>query len=493
MRKTLRRALIGTFLLALAWWLFVPAGSPALAPPAQARPFIWDQDEVWRSLEAAFVATRDEGCDNASERIDARLAALAADVDWLEAGGFPAVDERLDTLEQDLFEVAPLAAACPGRVSATLDIVNRLRPALKRASRDWDIGDSIARDRVYRILYGARMAVEEILLQHRAGDVPDLILATDVPSETPSVIYNGLRLHSGDILASRGGAPVSALIARGNDYPGNFSHIALLHVSEQQEVSVIEAHIEVGVAVSSLDRYLADKKLRIMVLRLDNELQQVQADPLLPHRAATAALEEARQRHIPYDFAMHYDDPEKKFCSEVASAPYGDLGVKLWEGRTTMSARGTTAWLSALGVEQFTTHGPSDLEYDPKIVVVAEWRDPATLFDDHVDNAVIDALLEAAERGMTIDYDYRYLPLARVTKAYSLLLNALGKAGPVPEGMSATTALRSKWLDEQHAAVKAGVLKQVKLFRAEHDYEPPYWQLVDMAQTIVNKRMGEDA
>lgn len=487
----MKRALIGFFLFVLAAWLLVPAGSPAILPPADARPFLWDQDDIWASLEAAFLASRETGCDVTGERVDEQLAIFEDDVAWLEAGNVSPGDERLDVLEGNLFAVAPLVAACPESVSAMLDVVGRLRPALKRASRDWDISDSAARDRVYRVLYGARMAVEEVLLQHRAGDLPELVLGTDEPSQAPSIVFNGVRLHSGDILVSRGGAPVSALIARGNDYPGNFSHIALLHISEQQEVSVIEAHIEVGVTVATLERYLADKKLRIMVLRLDGTLEQLQADPLLPHRAASAALDEARERHVPYDFAMHYEDPAKKFCSEVASAPYSDLGVPLWEGRTTMSSRGTTAWLAALGVEQFTTHGPSDLEYDPKVVVVAEWRDREALLDDHVDNAVIDAMLEAAERGVTIDYDYLYLPMARITKAYSLALNAVGRHGPVPEGMNATTALRSKWLDEQHQAVKADVLRRVDAFTAKRGYVPPYWQLFEMARAAVARRFGE--
>ena len=487
----MKRALIGFFLFVLAAWLLVPAGSPAILPPADARPFLWDQDDIWASLEAAFLASRETGCDVTGERVDEQLAIFEDDVAWLEAGNVSPGDERLDVLEGNLFAVAPLVAACPESVSAMLDVVGRLRPALKRASRDWDISDSAARDRVYRVLYGARMAVEEVLLQHRAGDLPELVLGTDEPSQAPSIVFNGVRLHSGDILVSRGGAPVSALIARGNDYPGNFSHIALLHISEQQEVSVIEAHIEVGVTVATLERYLADKKLRIMVLRLDGTLKQLQADPLLPHRAASAALDEARERHVPYDFAMHYEDPAKKFCSEVASAPYSDLGVPLWEGRTTMSSRGTTAWLAALGVEQFTTHGPSDLEYDPKVVVVAEWRDREALLDDHVDNAVIDAMLEAAERGVTIDYDYLYLPMARITKAYSLALNAVGRHGPVPEGMNATTALRSKWLDEQHQAVKADVLRRVDAFTAKRGYVPPYWQLFEMARAAVARRFGE--
>ena len=63
-----------------------------------------------------------------------------------------------------------------------------------------------------------------------------------------------------------------------------------------------------------------------------------------------------------------------------------------------------------------------------------------------------------------------------------MLLNALGRHGPVPEGMSATTALRSRWLDEQHEVIKADVLGQVDAFRAENNYAPPFWQLVAMAR-----------
>jgi hypothetical protein len=481
----MKRILLGVFVLALVGWLFVPAGSPATVAPAQARPFIWDQDQLWSKLESDFIATRNLGCASVDERIDEQLAALAEDIAWLAAGDRSPRDERLDAMEERLFSVAPLVAACPEHVSATLDVVNQVRTGLKRNSRDWDVGDNAARERVYRLLYGARMAIEEVLLQSHVADVPDLVIGTDVPSQAPSVVVNGLRVHSGDILVSRGGAPVSALIARGNDYPGNFSHIAILHVSDEQEVSVIEAHIEAGVTVSTLEQYLADKKLRLMVLRLDDSLHELQADPLLPHRAASAALAEARERHVPYDFAMHYTEPSKKFCSEVASAPYGDLGVRLWEGLTTMSASGTAAWLAALGVEQFETHGPSDLEYDPKVVVVAEWRDPEALFDDHVDNAIIDAMLEGAERGDAIDYDYRYLPMARLMKAYSSLLNSIGRHGPVPEGMAATTALRSRWFDARHAAIKEDVLKGVSEFRREHGYEPPYWQLFAMAKAQI--------
>src|SRR2546430_8158253 len=77
-----------------------------------------------------------------------------------------------------------------------------------------------------------------------------------------------------------------------------------------------------------------------MVLRLRADLPALIADPLLPHRAASLALERARSGHIAYDFDMDYTDPSRLFCSEVASSVYGELGVSLWTGLSTISAPG---------------------------------------------------------------------------------------------------------------------------------------------------------
>src|SRR2546425_13311758 len=111
---------------------------------------------------------------------------------------------------------------------------------------------------------------------HHPDSVTALLDGRHEPSATPATTVHGVEMHSGDILVSRGGYPTSALIARGNDYPGNFSHIGLVHVdSVTHAVSVIEAHIERGVAITTGDGYLADKKLRIMVLRPRADLPQL--------------------------------------------------------------------------------------------------------------------------------------------------------------------------------------------------------------------------
>jgi Permuted papain-like amidase enzyme, YaeF/YiiX, C92 family len=467
--------------------------SGALALPAPDRPvpeapahgalFAWNRDSLWRGLERRFAQARASGCvdSSASQRAVAELESMVARIDATRLTPDAPV---LDSLEASWFSAAPGIAACGPLVSRYVRLHATMRDAVKRQSVRWDVNSVPARNRLYRALYGGRAAVEEVMLQ-QPGVVAPLIVAAghvDTATAIPSAISNGVTLHSGDMLVSRGGFPTSALIARGNDYPGNFSHVALVHIdSGTHAISVIEAHIEAGVAISSADKYLADKKLRVLVVRPRADLPALRANPMLPHLAASAMLARAQREHIAYDFAMDYTDPTRLFCSEVASAAYRAQGVTLWMGISTISRTGLRHWLSSFGVEHFATQEPSDLEYDPQVQVVAEWHDPATLLNDHVDNAVTDAMLDGADRGDRLQFSWYTLPVARVLKAYSWLRVQFGGKGPVPEGMSASAALRNKRYGAEHAARATVLRAEAARYTTDHGYAPPYWTLVALA------------
>lgn len=461
--------------------LLIPDDEPA-PPPADPTPFAWNQDARWEELERRFAAARLEDPAKLRDSIRGLLERGDGLRARLAEGPLAPEDPILDEIEDLLFGLGASVAAAPGSLEATLQLAISIRDAVKERSAAWDMNSPAVRNRLYRLLYGGRAAVEEALLQAPPGALPAAVACRDEPSRTPSATVLGIRVHSGDILVSRGGAPTSALIARGSDYPGNFSHVALLHVDEAGAARVVEAHVERGVAVAPIDEYLRDRKLRVMVLRLRAGLPAMQADPLLPHRAASAALADAAARHIPYDFAMDFEDPSRVFCSEVASAAYRTLGVTLWMGLSRISSPGVRAWLASFGVNRFVTQEPSDLEYDPQLRVVAEWRDPDALFKDHVDNAATDVLLEAAERGDRLDYPVLLLPFARLAKAYSGTLNLFGGIGPVPEGMTATAALKHRRYGERHAAVVERILERARAFRGRRGYAPPYWELLNLAR-----------
>lgn len=483
-------AMVATVLLAV---LAVPEREPPIAPaPERGQPFTWDRDAYWSDLQARFEASTQGSCAKVDEATTHALDGVATRIAGLRTTSVEPDAALLDSLEHRFFEAGALVARCPAALPVYARLQSQLRDAIKDQSRGWDMASSPARSRIYRALYGSRGALEEVLLHH-PGQVPDVLFGRTEPSATPHALIEGVTVHSGDILVSRGGYPTSALIARGSDFPGNFSHVALVHVdSASGAVSVIEAHIERGVAISSGEEYLRDKKRRILVLRPRSDLPALIADPMRPHRAASRMLARARSERIPYDFAMDYSDPSRLFCSEVASAAYRDEGITLWTGLSTISAPGLRRWLSSFGVRHFETQEPSDLEYDPQLVVVAEWRDPESLAADHIDNAVIDAMLEGAEAGDELTYDWYRLPAARAAKAYSWLLNRFGGVGPVPEGMASRSALRNQSFTVRQREIAADVATRAEAWHREHGYPAPYWTLLELARRVVGELSTAD-
>jgi hypothetical protein len=216
---------------------------------------------------------------------------------------------------------------------------------------------------------------------------------------------------------------------------------------------------------------------------------EVLRDPELPHRAALWALHLTADRRIPYDLAGKLEDDSRMRCTDVAYAAYKHFGVKLWTGMSYISRPGVVRWLAAVGVENFETQEPSDLEYDWQLRVVAEWRDRNRLLQDHLDNAIIEVRLDEADGGETLTFARWMLPLIKLLKGYSIIINRLNREGPVPESLTARTTLLCMRFGRVHDAIKRRILPEMQAFEVNNGYVPPYWQLL----AIIRRVRAEEA
>jgi hypothetical protein len=458
---------------------------PLVVPNAAA--FSWNKDSLWNQLEQNFAYALSLSKDSLQKLVVLKSQIAENRLNSISDSALPFDAPVFDSLLNDFLAISPLVAASSDSNNWYFAHYNQLRRLIKLQSRNWAVKEPVVRNRLYSILYGTRAAVEEVLLQKKETSVPDLMMVDTIPSFTPSARILGVPVHSGDLLVSRGGAEVSAFISRGNNYPGNFSHVALLYVDGQTgKPWVVEAHIEKGVAVSDIDTYIRDKKLRFMVLRPYPALPLMQQDPLLPHKAAKAAYDATFSRHIPYDFSMNANDTAAMFCSEVAATAYRKYGIGFWSAPSTITQTGVVDWLNDFGVRYFETQIPSDLEYDPQLSLVAEWRDRETLQKDHQDNAMMDAMLEQANAGRKLKYNTWLLPVARVLKAYSYCRNLAGYEGIIPEGMTATQALKNEYFTNLHKSGIKHLQQKADAFRIQKGYAAPYWQLLAMSREILS-------
>ncbi len=485
MKKFLKRILYGITALTLIYLLLLipgPAGNSTVAGAVK-EPFSWNRDEQWLQMEKQFLQAKKMPAGELDSIIAAKKIIAENGLALLQQPGKSSTDSGWLHTENVFFTLASLIAVDQNQLPWFINYYTRFRNTVKLQSEQWNMNEASTRNSIYILLYGMRAAVEEVLLQTGKQSFAAAMPVKNERSVTPATSIFGIEVHSGDLLVSRGGAEVSALISRGNDYPGNFSHVALVYVDEKtNQPFLIEAHIEKGVAVASVAQYESDKKLRFMVMRPRWDLAQVQADTMAVHKAAKAVYEEAVKRHIPYDFKMDFSNPSKMFCSEVGSYAYQKAGIPVWKYPSSISSPGVVDWLHAFGVENFITQMPSDLEYDPQFSVVAEWRDPETLFKDHIDNAVMDVLLEKANAGENISYNIWQLPVVRVIKGYCVIKNLFGKEGMIPEGMSAVQALKNQTFVAMHTTLKNKTILLANDFVKQNGYRPPYWQLIMLAR-----------
>lgn len=463
--------------------LLIPDGSTInIESEGNSIPFIWNQDDRWDDLETQFQIAKELKSEKDAEIIEEALIEINELISELDQDSFEYSNPKLEELLNEFFNIAPVVAAQDVQNKEFIEVYNKARLVIKEESVDWDIDQLEVRIALYKVLYGMRATVEEVLLQSKE-EIDPVLYVKEEESETPSTTLFGIKVHSGDLLVSRGGAEVSALISRGNDFPGNFSHVALIYVEEGTNTGfLIEAHIERGVAIASAQEYVTDGKLRFMVLRPRKDLPEIMENPMLPHIAAKQVFEEVQERHIPYDFKMNFFDSEAMFCSEVGSYAYKNNGIQLWQSESTISSYGVVTLLNTFGVENFVTQMPSDLEYDPQLSVVAEWRNSEALYDDHLYNAVIDIMLERADKGNEIEYNHFLLPIIRALKGYSVIKNQFGGVGPIPEGMSSTQALKSDAFIGRHESIKVRTDQKVKEFQQQEGYLPPYWEMVKLAR-----------
>ena len=482
-------AILGVLGFGLAVVLFIPDFRPVPIPVLDSQAFRWDRSLLFEKLERDFRTSRTASLEATQQTFDELEIDGVAILGEIEAGSSDIPLEALAKLESIQFGLATHAAAHAALLPRAQRFINRARISVMRSARSWPADRPDVHAALYRVISGGRSAIEEALVQAGPEVLPALVHLEEIPSATPWTEVEGVRVHSGDILLSRGGAPTSALIARGNDFPGSFSHAALVHVSATGEATVIEALIERGAVVSTATEYLEAKKLRILLLRPRPDLRVLEADPLVPHEAAANMLAQVREREVRYDFSMDWQDPEKLFCSEVPYHAYRGAGIDLWAVKSDMSEPGLVDWLASLGVRYFTTLVPSDLEYDPRLGAVAEWRDISMLRQHRFDDVTIDVLLEGADEGDRLGYVWYHLPVARLLKVWSAVEALLGAVPTIPKGMSAPMALRVDALSHRiHPTLRAAIEEKAAAFLQENGYEAPYWILVEAGRQALDEQ-----
>ncbi len=200
-------------------------------------------------------------------------------------------------------------------------------------------------------------------------------------------------LKSGDILMSRGRSFVSAAIARSSESEGQFSHLSLIYIDEKTgKIYTIESHIETGVLIRPLEFHFQYKNLREVIYRYPDEQ--------MARLAAKSIYDLARKYKEPdtwpYDFERNMDDDSAMDCTEIVRT-----GFKIASNNkirfpmyTTKLPKNLMPFVYSIGVKTDISFSPEDIEIDPRVEMIAEWRDFTQLQDMRSKNQILSSIFD---------------------------------------------------------------------------------------------------
>ena len=205
-------------------------------------------------------------------------------------------------------------------------------------------------------------------------------------------------LQDGDLLLSRGDSFTSAVISRIGAVDNQFSHIAMVYVDDgtimgkKGKKYVIESVLNAGLTIIPLEEYLTHRKARWAIFRF----KRVKGETTTPEAqilkiAGRYLATKAKTGKVCYNFTMDMHDPDCMFCSQaVAQAidyacnykgvtceqfpAYRNPALFSFPLSYTRFQPGQNPLMHLLNMTVLETFSPSDVEVDPRLDFVAEFR-----------------------------------------------------------------------------------------------------------------------
>jgi len=237
--------------------------------------------------------------------------------------------------------------------------------------------------------------IGEWLVQNRDMKLSKQVFRGSSPSSFLNPKFDQLEFQSGDILLIRSNSFVSATIARIGDEDGQFSHAALVYVpTPNSPPLVIESTAKSGVSIHPLEDVLNSHAPRILVYRhSDSAIAANAAEKMALH----IKLKESKGEIIPYDFHLDLNSSESYFCTELVKTAFILAGAKpknLPTYPTSVAIFEGHLFLKQMGIRSLVTFAPSDIEVDPHLTLVAEWRNLELTGRTRLQDAILTSVLD---------------------------------------------------------------------------------------------------
>ena len=180
---------------------------------------------------------------------------------------------------------------------------------------------------------------------------------------------------NGDILITKGVSFVSSTISSITTPASVFSHIVFVHVDKiTKVVTTMESYVGKGVAIYPIDEALKNENARILVLRPKDQKLASEASDYMFNKIVDL---KKKNKFIPYDYELNFDDNSKLSCEEVAYDSFKTTsgGSFIIPELLSSVKLNDEKFLDKIGLKKGNMMTPADMETDSRFEIALDWTD----------------------------------------------------------------------------------------------------------------------
>jgi|GEM_PF-5794629 len=375
-------------------------------------------------------------------------------------------DDLLDSMDQRLIESTGIVASTH-QSDKFIGYLLEWIALLKNQAMFWDLTNPDQKAKLFNLIDHSRGMITMLELQSSAKQ--EVIQVNNPPrSFTDAIYYQGVTLHSGDIVVSnyRNYLPYYSLSKAKSGY---FSSCGIIYVKDNQGLIVCMDPKDDLIEVS-LDDYFQQTKSPSIILRPRADLPELISDPILPAKAAFNA-HGLISKEIAYDYRYNPKNSKALYSTELIQLVYSQAGIKIGTSFSEITDGKYLRPLKALDVESTGAIMPYEYLIDPRLSEVAE------VFKSEWTEIILEQYVSAEKSLFLINNDLirgiRWkLPFLRVEKGYSNMMYLFGLEGTLPKELSSQAAMTYTSIERRKRAMEYKVGVKAESYYKENGFRP---------------------
>ncbi|MCB0504753.1 MAG: hypothetical protein KDC58_04540 [Cyclobacteriaceae bacterium] len=385
----------------------------------------------------------------------------------------------LDSISYHINKLSALASLVPNKINEFEGDISRWRKLIKYQSRFWNTSSNTEGSRLYQLLVESRLAFESALVQSDFPSVSWTSLPLDNGFQYKSI--NDIVFQSGDIVAFNLSKENDLCLSFRRDMPNAYDHLGSIYIqSGKGFVTYIDK--ETGLQSVGIETFLDNYAPNGMILRVRPDLSQIIETPELPVLVASRLYKMANEGRIKYDYQLDLDTRDYLYDWEMLNGVFKKYDFSL----------GTEKKLSnthtiRVGSDKLINE-PFELEYDPQLMVVGEWYNTQTLYDKRVLTAATSSVILSSPKMRFVNPIL--LPIYRIKKGLSMIMNQFGYKGLIAQGVSAQTQMALDALHQEQKKVVEELSEELHKYESEQKHRATYLKMLQSAKEINHNKIS---